>query len=60
MHSAHVLRKMGLYIMEYIIEAIMMCEVLSAIHGNDLFLIALHLGVSTTVGKYPLNSKSLF
>lgn len=39
--------------MEYIIETIMMCEVLSGIYGNDLFLIALNLGVSIKVGKYP-------
>lgn len=52
-HSAHVLKKMGLYIMDYIIEAIMMCEILSGIYGNDLFLIALHLGVSNIAGKHP-------
>lgn len=52
-HSAHVLKKMREYIMEYIIEAIMMCEVLSGIYGNDLFLIGLNLGVSVKVGKHP-------
>lgn len=31
----------------------MMCEVLSGIYGNDLFLIALNLGVSIKVGKDP-------
>lgn len=39
--------------MKYIIEAIMMCEVLSGMYGNDLFLIAFNLGVSIKVGKYP-------
>lgn len=53
MHSAHVRKEMEVYIMEYIIETIMMCEVLSGIYGNDLFLIALNLGVSIKVGKDP-------